>query len=126
MEAGNSASAAHALLAQGMATISLGDYQRATALIQEALPLLRDQGERQRKTLDKVFEAPTRSDIFWSDIESLCGAAGATVSQRAGSRVSISLAGITAVFHAPHPQRQTPKATVEGVRDFLERAGVTP
>jgi hypothetical protein len=81
---------------------------------------------KQRKTLDKVFEIPARSDIPWSDIESLCGAVGATVSQRAGSRVSFTLAGITAVFHAPHPQRQTPRATVEGVRDFLERAGVQP
>ena len=81
---------------------------------------------KQRKTLDKVFEVPTRSDIPWSDIESLCGAAGATISQRAGSRIGISLGGITAVFHSPHPQRQTPRATVEGVRDFLERAGVTP
>jgi hypothetical protein len=80
----------------------------------------------QRKTLEKVFETPTRSDIPWSDIENLCGAAGATISQRAGSRVSISLGGITTVFHSPHPQRQTPKATVEGVRDFLERAGVMP
>jgi non-specific serine/threonine protein kinase len=45
-QAGNGASAAHALLAQGMVLSSLGDYPRARALIDQALPLLREHGER--------------------------------------------------------------------------------
>ena len=58
---------------------------------------------KQRKTLDKVFETPTRSDIPWSDIESLLGAMGATVTQGNGSRVRVALNGVSAVFHEPHP-----------------------
>jgi hypothetical protein len=81
---------------------------------------------KQRATLEKVFATPTRSDIPWSDIESMVEAVGATVQQRRGSRVSFSLNGVVAVFHEPHPQRQAPQATVRGVRDFLGQAGVTP
>ena len=77
---------------------------------------------KQRATFDQVFATP----IPWTDIESMVAAAGATVRQRRGSRVSFSLNGVVAVFHEPHPQRQAPQATVRGVRDFLERAGVTP
>ena len=81
---------------------------------------------KQRATLDKVYQTPTRADIPWMDIESMVAAAGATVQQRRGSRVSFSLGGVVAVFHAPHPQHQAPQATVRGVRDFLRQAGVTP
>jgi len=81
---------------------------------------------KQRATFDKVFAMPTRSDIPWTDIESMVEAVGATVQQRRGSRVSFSLNGVVAVFHEPHPQRQAPQATVRGVRDFLAQAGVTP
>jgi len=81
---------------------------------------------KQRATLNKVFATPTRSDIPWTDIESMVEAVGATVQHRRGSRVSFSLNGVVAVFHEPHPQRQTPQATVRGVRDFLTQAGVTP
>jgi hypothetical protein len=32
---------------------------------------------------------------------------------------------VRAVFHQPHPQREAPKGTVKGVRDFLENAGIS-
>ncbi len=82
--------------------------------------------KKQSITLAKVFEIPTRSDIIWNDIVSMVEAAGAKVGQREGSRVSFSLSGVVAVFHQPHPNRHAPYATVRGVRDFLERAGVMP
>ena len=81
---------------------------------------------KQQRTLEKIFATPTRADIAWNDIESLFGAAGGTVLQAAGSRIRVDLNGVTAVFHTPHLQRQTPKVTIKCVRGFLEQAGVMP
>lgn len=81
---------------------------------------------RQRRTLERIFARPTPADIPWVDIVSLCEALGATVSQGRGSRVRIELNGVRAVFHEPHPQRQTVRGAVRAVRDFLENAGIKP
>jgi len=81
---------------------------------------------RHRKTLEKLYEKPTRADITWTDIVALFNACGATISQREGSRVCIKIGNQRAVFHAPHPQKETVKGAVEDIREFLRRAGITP
>jgi len=78
------------------------------------------------KTLQAIFARPTRANIRWADIVSLFRTLGATVSEREGSRVGVFLNDRVAVFHRPHPQPETSKATVKDVRTFLEKAGVTP
>jgi hypothetical protein len=42
------------------------------------------------------------------------------------SRVRIALNGVRAVFHRPHPQKETDKGAVRSMRRFLTEAGVTP
>jgi len=42
-----------------------------------------------------------------------------------GSRVRVALSEKVAIFHRPHPQRETDKGAVVSVRRFLENAGVT-
>ena len=79
---------------------------------------------KQRKTLRAIFETPTRSSILWSDVESLFRALGADVTQGKGSRVRVHLSGERAVFHEPHPEKETDKGAVCSVREFLENAGV--
>ena len=81
---------------------------------------------RHTKTLEKVYEKPTRADITWTDILALLKACGAIISQREGSRVCIKLGNQRAVFHAPHPQKETVKGAVEDLRKFLQQAGITP
>ena len=76
------------------------------------------------KTLKKVFEDPVRSDLDWTDIESLLNALGAEISEGSGSRVRIALNGIRAVFHRPHPERVTDKGALKSMRRFLTEAGV--
>ena len=61
--------------------------------------------KKQRQTLQRIFEKPTRSDISWNDIESLFIAFGAEVTEGKGSRVRVALNDVRAVFHRPHPQR---------------------
>jgi hypothetical protein len=80
----------------------------------------------QRKTLQDVFEQPTRADVRWSKIEGLIRALGGEISEGRGSRVRFRLGDRVATFHGPHPKRVTSKATLEDVRRFLENAGVKP
>lgn len=78
---------------------------------------------KQRKTLEAIFADPIRSGIPWVDIESLFVALGAEITEGRGSRVRISLNGVLATFHRPHPERNTDKGAVKSVRRFLETAG---
>ena len=77
-------------------------------------------------TLQAVFDDPVRSNIAWRDIEAMLQASGAEISEGAGSRVRIALNGVRAVFHRPHPQKETNKGAVRSMRRFLTEAGVTP
>ncbi|MBD5779863.1 type II toxin-antitoxin system HicA family toxin [Pelagicoccus sp. NFK12] len=78
---------------------------------------------KQRLTLEKVRERPERSDLPWKDIENMLSALGAEISEGSGSRVRVYLNGVRAVFHRPHPQKETDKGAVKSVRRFLEAAG---
>lgn len=83
-------------------------------------------GPKHKRTLAAIFEDPVRSNIAWRDIESMLEAAGAEITEGAGSRVRIALNGVRAVFHRPHPQKETDKGAVKSMRRFLTEAGVTP
>ena len=83
-------------------------------------------GKRQRKTLKAIFENPVRSNVAWSDIEKMLQALGAELSEGRGSRVRSALHGVRAVFHRPHPQKETDKGALMSMRRFLTEAGVTP
>lgn len=79
---------------------------------------------KHRKTLNKIFENPVRSDMAWRDIEAMFYAMGADIEEARGSRVYIELNGIPSVFHRPHPQKETDKGALKSVREFLIKAGV--
>ncbi len=81
---------------------------------------------KQRKTLDAIYEIPPRSDIRWADILSLLKAVGAELGEVRGSRVKIVLNGVPAIFHRPHPKPVTDKGSVGSMRRFLASAGVKP
>lgn len=81
---------------------------------------------RHDQTLRAIFDDPVRSNIRWSDIESLLSSLGAEISEGNGSRVRIVLKGIRAVFHRPHPAKETDKGAVKSMRRFLTEAGVKP
>jgi hypothetical protein len=80
---------------------------------------------KHRKTLEAIFADPVRANVVWADIESLLSAAGGSISEGRGSWVRVSLNGVDAVFHRPHPQQETDKGALKSVRRFLREAGVT-
>jgi HicA toxin of bacterial toxin-antitoxin, len=73
-----------------------------------------------------VFATPVHAAIAWRDIEALLVACGGEISEGGGSRVRVALNGVRAVFHRPHPQKETDKGAVKSVRRFLTEAGITP
>jgi len=77
--------------------------------------------QKHRHTLEAVFEDPVRSNISWRDIEAMLKAADAEITEGEGSRVRIALNGVRAVFHRPHPQKETDKGAVRSMRRFLPR-----
>ena len=81
---------------------------------------------KHRKTLEAIFEKPERANIVWRDVETLFIALGAEITEGNGSRVRVALKDVRAVFHRPHPRKETNKGAVKSVRRFLEAAGVKP
>jgi hypothetical protein len=82
--------------------------------------------KRHQATLEAVFATPVRAGIAWRDIEALFAACGAEISEGEGSRVRVALKGLRAVFHRPHPRKETDKGAVKAVRRFLTEAEIRP
>jgi len=57
-------------------------------------------------------------------VENLFKACGAHIEEGGGSRIYIMLNDVVAVFHRPHPQKETDKGALKSVRRFLQNAGV--
>jgi len=81
---------------------------------------------RQRRTLQRVFEMPTRSDIEWKEARSLLVALGADLQEGKGSRVRIRINGRPHVLHFPHPRKEMKKWVVEDLRDILKSVVIEP
>lgn len=80
--------------------------------------------KKHQKTLQKIFEKPTLANIAWVDAEKLLIALGAEISEGNGSRVRVLLNGRRAVFHRPHPRKETGKGAVDSLREYLKNAGI--
>lgn len=81
---------------------------------------------KQRRTLELIFTDPIPTTINWQDIENLFQGLGATIMQGRGSRIRVLLNNVRAIFHQPHPQKETDRGAVKSVREFLIKAGVKP
>lgn len=81
---------------------------------------------KHQKTLQAIFDNPVRSDVEWKKIESLFSALGGELSEGRGSRIRVSLNNVRAVFHRPHPKKETDKGALKSVRRFLKQADITP
>ena len=80
---------------------------------------------KHKRTLEAIFQDPIPSNILWSDIEAMLIALKGEISEGRGSRVRVVLRGVRAVFHRPHPEKETDKGAVRSMRRFLQEAGVS-
>jgi hypothetical protein len=81
---------------------------------------------KQQKTLQAIFNRPTRSSVAWADVEKLFLALGAEVKEGKGSAITVYLRGEPAYFHRPHPGKEAKKYQVEDARKFLHQLGIKP
>ena len=77
-----------------------------------------------QKTWQQIFQTPVQAGIVWKDIEVMLKALGAEISEGNGSRVRVALNGVRAVFHRPHPHKETDKGAVVSMRRFLKEAAI--
>jgi hypothetical protein len=82
--------------------------------------------KKHQRTLEAIFATPVRSNVRWKDIEVMLQNFGAEIEEGAGSRIRILLNDEEAVFHRPHPRKETDKGALVSMRKFLENAGVKP
>ncbi len=82
--------------------------------------------QKHQRTLQAIFADPVRANVKWADIEAMLSAFGADISEGRGSRVRIALKEVRAVFHRPHPQKETDKGALRSMRRFLTEAGFAP
>lgn len=80
--------------------------------------------KRHQKILQQIFQQPVQAGIVWKNIEAMLKALGAEISEGNGSRVRVALNGVRAVFHRPHPHKETDKGAVVSMRRFLKEAGI--
>ncbi len=81
---------------------------------------------KHQRTLEAIFAEPIRAGVLWREIEAMILAYGAEITEGKGSRVRVALNGVRAVFHRPHPQKETNKGALRSVRRFLSEAGIQP
>jgi hypothetical protein len=77
-------------------------------------------------TLNAIYHTPVLSNVKWNDIEALFQTLGAKIIEGRGSRVRIFYNDRVAVFHRPHPKKETDKGALISVRRFLKETGVKP
>ncbi len=82
--------------------------------------------KQHQKTLQAIFEVPTRSSLEWRRIEALFVAIGARIVEGSGSRVRFEWQGTIATFHRPHSHKEAKPYQVRDARHFLEQLGVRP
>ena len=78
---------------------------------------------KHEKILRAMLAHPKPSNLRWSDEESPLVHHGATVKEKPGSAIVVSLAGIRAVFHRPHPGDKADKGAIVNALELLRRAG---
>lgn len=75
--------------------------------------------KRDVRTLERLFESPTRADVTWSEVVRLVERCGGVVENaRRGSGRRVRLGDRRAWLHAPH-EKEMPKGAVEGLRDLF-------
>lgn len=81
---------------------------------------------KHQRVLAAIFKNPVQSNVVWKDCEKLLIHLGAVITEAEGSRIKIVLNDKKAVFHRPHPRKETDKGALLSLREYLENAGIKP
>lgn len=78
-----------------------------------------------QKVLESLFAHPLGSNIDFKAVEHLLTDLGATIEEKSGNKVAVTLQDKTVILHRPH-QHTMPKDEVATLRDFLTSCGIAP
>ena len=81
---------------------------------------------KHERTLARIHQRPTPSDVRWHDLISMLKAAGVDLIELKGARVGLAKDGERMVIHRPHPRATVSRLTVRDVATFLTSSGVEP
>jgi hypothetical protein len=76
--------------------------------------------------LRTIFHDPPSGNVHWRDIESFLRHVGAELEPLSGARWRVTLNRMEYVLHRPHHSNTLTSQSLQHVRTFLARAGVTP
>lgn len=79
---------------------------------------------RHRKILHSLYAHPISANISLTDVVHTLEELGATVENKSGNRIGVTLNGHSAAFI--NAQHSLPKDEVAQIRKFLETCGVDP
>ena len=77
-----------------------------------------------RKVLQSLFAHPIGNNIDFKAVIHVLEELGATVDNKSGNRIGVTLNGHTAAFQ--HSHHDLPKEEVVQIRKFLETCGIKP
>ena len=80
---------------------------------------------RHHKVLESLFAHPISANIDFKDVEQTLLDLGATIEEKAGNKVSVSMSGRNLIIHRPH-HHTIPKDEVAVIRGFLVDCGIDP
>ena len=81
---------------------------------------------KHEQLLNKLFHDPVSVNIHWREIESLLHHLGAEIEPLSGARMRVKLNRMEGILHRPHHGNTLDRNSVQHLREYLGRAGVTP
>jgi hypothetical protein len=73
-----------------------------------------------------IFHDPPSGNVHWREIESLLKHVGAELEPISGARIRVKLNRMEGVLHRPHHSNVLDGSSLQHLREFLARGGVTP
>lgn len=79
---------------------------------------------RHRKVLHAIFSHPIPANLDFKEVQNTLKELGATIEERSGARIAVTLKGHTVLFH--HADHSVAKEEVAQIRRFLQDCKISP
>lgn len=73
-----------------------------------------------------IYHDPPSGNMHWRDIESLLRHVGAEMEPLSGARYRVTIGRMEDILHRPHHSNVLDSKSIQHLRAFLARSGVTP
>jgi hypothetical protein len=67
---------------------------------------------------------PAPANLRWSEVEALLVNLGAKIVKGKGSAITVTLEGVKAWFHRPHPEDKADRGAIKNVLELIKETGL--